>query len=259
MKVSGILSNKNVRMLIFFAVVVLFWQFLVWMEIWPRYLFPSPEGVFNSIEKGIESGTFIAATIASLNRMIFGFIAALFIGGLIGMLISQSKFLEDTAGQLILGLQTLPSVCWLPLAILWFGLNDKAMIFVVIAGAFCSIAMAIDAGIRNIQPIYVNAAKNMGAKNWELYRYVIFPAAMPTIISGIRQGWSFAWRSLMAGELLFFTVGLGQLLQVGRDLNDINQVVAVMMLIMFIGLAIERIVFGNIESRIRKKWGLYKG
>ena len=156
----------------------------------------------------------------------------------------------------MLGLQVLPSICWLPLAILWFGLNEQAIQFVVVMGAFLSIAIATDSGIRNIPPIYVRAAETMGIGGFSLYRRVILPAAFPSIITGMKLGWSFAWRSLMAGELLFVSVGLGNLLQVGRELHDIAQVVAVMIMIVTIGLFFDRLIFAELEKRVRLKWGV---
>lgn len=252
----NLLKNSTFRILLFCFILLILWQMLVWSNIWPSYLFPNPYSVISIIVNGILDTSIISAISSSMYRMFFGFGAALIVGVILGLLLSQSKFLEDTIGHLVLGLQSLPSICWLPLAILWFGLNDKSIIFITIMGAVCSITMAVNSGIRNVPPLFINAAKTMGAKDWALYFYVIFPAAMPTIVSGIRQGWSFAWRSLMAGELIFFTVGLGQLLQIGRELNDINQVVAIMLLIMFLGLIVERLVFANIEKNVRRKWGL---
>lgn len=246
------------RIVGFFFFLLILWQVLVWLSIWPTYIFPTPSLVISIILNGIMDKSILSAALASLYRMFLGFGIALAIGILLGLLLSQYKILVDTIGHLILGLQTLPSVCWLPLAILWFGLNDKAIIFITVIGAVCSITMAVEGGIRNVPPLYINAAKTMGAKNTNMYLSVIFPAAMPTIITGIRQGWSFAWRSLMAGELIFSTIGLGQLLQIGRELNDINQVVAIMFVIMSLGLLIERLVFAKLEISIRKKWGLLK-
>lgn len=156
----------------------------------------------------------------------------------------------------MLGLQVLPSICWLPLAILWFGLSEQAIQFVVIMGAFLSIAIATDGGIRNIPPIYLRAAKTMGIKGLDLYRRVVLPAALPSIVTGMKLGWSFAWRSLMAGELIFVSIGLGHLLQTGRELNDMAQVVAVMMVIAGVGLAFDQLIFAQLERRIRHQWGV---
>jgi NitT/TauT family transport system permease protein len=252
------MGETSLTFIIFLLAFIVLWHVVAQAGIWPSYIFPSPVEVLSAMLHGIDDESFLHGTIASLKRMAIGFGVAVFIGVALGAAISQSRVLERTLGTLMLGVQTLPSICWLPLAILWFGLNDKAIIFVVVAGAVGSITMAISAGISNVPPIYINAARTMGAKGWSLFSEVVFPAALPTMVSGIRQGWSFAWRSLMAGELLYVSAGLGQLLQMGRELNDINQVVAVMIVIMSIGFLIERLVFTTIEEDVRRKWGLVK-
>ncbi len=194
--------------------------------------------------------------VVSIQRIVIGYVISVFLGVTLGLLIGRFKILDETLGSLMLGLQVLPSICWLPLAILWFGLSEQAIQFVVVMGAFLSIAIATDSGIRNIPPIYVRAAKTMGVRGFALYWRVILPASLPSIITGMKLGWSFAWRSLMAGELLFVSVGLGQLLQTGRELHDIAQVVAVMIMIAAIGLIFDRLIFAELEKRIRLKWGV---
>ncbi|MFH0884649.1 MAG: ABC transporter permease [Candidatus Micrarchaeota archaeon] len=250
------MGETSFTFIIFCIASIVLWHVVAEAGVWPDYVFPSPTGVFSALSHGVSDESFLHGMIASLKRMAMGFGIAIVIGTVLGIAISQSRLLERTLGTLVLGIQTLPSICWLPLAVLWFGLNDKAILFVVVAGAVGSITMAISSGISNVPPIYINAARTMGARELNLYYEVVFPAALPTIIAGIRQGWSFAWRSLMAGELIYVSAGLGQLLQVGRELNDINQVVAVMLVIMSIGFLIERLFFTNIEMDVRKKWGL---
>jgi NitT/TauT family transport system permease protein len=161
-------------------------------------------------------------------------------------------------GSLVLGLQALPSVCWLPLAILWLGLSEQAIIFVVVMGALFSITLGVDAGVKNTSPIYLKAARNLGSRGLGVYTQVILPSALPAILSGLKQGWSFAWRSLMAGELLYYTLSLGNLLQTGRDLNDAAQVMAVMLLIIILGVSIDSLIFAPIERRVRSRWGLIR-
>lgn len=192
----------------------------------------------------------------SIQRIVIGYSISLVFGIVLGLLVGRFKILNETLGSLMLGLQVLPSICWLPLAILWFGLSEQAIQFVVVMGAFLSIAIATDSGIRNIPPIYLRAAKTMGVKGMGLYTRVIFPAALPSIATGMKLGWSFAWRSLMAGELIFVSVGLGHLLQMGRELNDMAQVMAVMMMIVAIGLIFDRLIFAQLEKRLRRQWGV---
>jgi NitT/TauT family transport system permease protein len=139
---------------------------------------------------------------------------------------------------------------------LWFGLSETAILFVVVMGALLSITLSTEAGVKNTPPLYLRAARNLGARGWKMYALVILPAALPSIITGMKLGWSFAWRSLMAAELLYVSLGLGHLLTMGRELNDMSQVIAVMLIIIVIGLVIDRLVFAPIESRVRERWGL---
>jgi len=193
-----------------------------------------------------------------MKRIAIGYGISIVIGILLGLLIGRVRIFEETLGSLISGLQTLPTICWLPLALLWFGLNDWSIMFLVIMGAVLSITIATDAGVKNVPLLYMRAAKTMGARGWKLYLEVIIPAALPYIITGMKQGWSFAWRSLMAGELLIVCVGLGHLLMVGRELNDMSQVIAVMIVIIIIGILVDRLFFVKVERRIRERWGLVK-
>ena len=154
------------------------------------------------------------------------------------------------------GLQALPSICWLPLALLWFGLSETAILFVVVAGSLL-VDHRRDGSrcVRNVPPLYVRAARTMGARGATLYLRVILPAALPAILSGMRLGWTFAWRSLMAGELLFVSGGLGQLLATGRELGDMARVMAVMVAIVTLGLVTEVLFFQRLDARVREVWG----
>src|SRR5262249_27015370 len=147
-------------------------------------------------------------------------------------------------------------ICWLPLSIIWFGLSEKAIQFVVIMGALLAIAIHTDDGVKNIPPLFEKAGRNMGARGWRLLWQVILPASLPSIMSGAKLGWSFAWRSLMAAELLYVSMGLGQLLMVGRELNDMAQVIAVMVVIIALGLLMDHLIFGRMERAVRRRWGL---
>src|SRR6266550_2909925 len=240
----------------FFILLLALWQGLAMTGIWPDYLFPGPLAVFGALIAGITNGLFLQASLVSLQRLAIGYGISLVIGVTLGLLIGRIRILEETVGSLVLGLQALPSVCWLPLAILWLGLSEQAIIFVVVMGALFSITLGVDAGVKNTPPIYLKAARNLGARGVALSAQVILPAAMPAILNGLKQGWTFAWRSLMAGELIYFSLSLGNLLQTGRDLNDASQVMAVMVVIIVIGVAIDRLVFAPFERRVRSRWGL---
>lgn len=243
------------RRVLFFAALILGWELVSRSGIWEDYLFPGPLIVGQALYDGIRQGVFIEGAWVSLQRIAIGYSISLVVGVIIGALIARNQILEDTIGSLVIGLQALPSVCWLPLAILWLGLNERAIQFVVIMGALFSIVLGVRDGIKNTPPIFVKAARNLGASGLALYTQVVVPAALPSIVAGLKQGWAFAWRSLMAAELLFFTLSLGNLLQTGRDFNDAAAVMAVMVLIITIGVAVNQLIFAPIERRIGERWG----
>jgi len=242
--------------LIFFTLLIGAWEALYRSGIWPPYLFPSFLDVSRSLFGGLLDGSYPLAIGISLRRIAMGYGFSLLVGIPMGLLLGRIQFIQKTIGSALLGLQALPSICWLPLALLWFGLSERAIIFVVIMGAVLSITLSTADGVRNTPPVYVHAAKTMGAEGFNLYTRVVLPAALPNIISGMKLGWSFAWRSLMAGELLYVGLGLGHLLTMGRELNDMSQVMAVMLVIIAIGLLIESLIFSPLEHRIRERWGL---
>jgi len=239
----------------FYLLVIMIWEVASRVGIWPRFLFPAPSEVLQTLLQGFADRTFIFGILASLRRILLGYSISLVAGVLLGLGISRNKFIAETIGSLILGLQTLPSICWLPLALLWFGLNESAIVFVVVMGALLSITTATESGIKNAPLLLIKAGQNMGARGPRLLFEVIIPAALPSIITGMKQGWSFAWRSLMAGELLYGSVGLGNLLTVGRELNDMSQVLAVMLIIIVIGLCTDYLVFTRLERGMRRRWG----
>jgi NitT/TauT family transport system permease protein len=172
------------------------------------------------------------------------------------VLIAWSRTLEETIGGMVMSLQSLPSICWLPLAVLWFGLNEKAILFVIVMGSLLAVTLDTTLGIRHVPKIYLMAGRNLGARGASMFFHVLMPASLPHLVSGLKHGWAFAWRSLISGEMIFVSLGLGQLLMMGRDLNDMSQVIAVMILIMAIGYFVDRVIFERVEQRMRVKWGL---
>lgn len=248
-------------MILFLLILLALWQGFYWffvdlLELCKPYAVPSPIGVGERFLDLCSDGTLLEATGNSLLRGIAGFAIAVVIGVVLGLLIYQFKYLQKNLKPIILGIQTLPSVCWVPFSILWFGLTTQAILFVVIMGSAFSIAIAVDNAIKNILPIYTKAALTMGADKSQLYRYVILPASLPELVSGLKQGWSFAWRALMAGEVMTTSIGLGQTLIMGRDLADINQVMLVMLVIVIVGILIDKCIFSVIEKRLFRKRGL---
>ncbi|MCI0596236.1 MAG: ABC transporter permease, partial [candidate division Zixibacteria bacterium] len=243
------------RRLIFYALLVLIWEAVFRAGVWPPYLFPSPLQVVDSLVSGFRDSSFPIAMLTSIKRILIGYGLSMILGITLGFVVGRVKLLDETVGSLMNALQVLPSICWLPLAILWFGLSEYSIQFVVIMGAFLSIAIATDSGIKNIPPIYIRVAKCMGISGLDMYRRVMLPAALPSIATGMKLGWSFAWRSLMAGELLFVSLGLGHLLQMGRELNDMSQVIAVLLMIAALGLCFDQLLFTPFERHLRRRWG----
>ncbi len=247
---------KIARQVLFYVLLLAVWELLARSGIWPDYTFAGPSAVASKLVSGFQDGSFITAIVVSLRRLIIGYGISLVLGVILGLLIGRNRYAQETLGSLVLGLQALPSVCWIPLAILWFQASEQAMIFVVVMGALFSITLGVDAGVKNTPPLYLKAARNMGARGIALSTQVVLPAALPAILAGLKQGWTFAWRSLMAAELIYITVSLGGLLETGRDLNDIAQMFAIMLVIIAIGVAIDSYVFGPLERIVRSRWGL---
>ena len=248
--------NSWFRKIIFYLFLLGLWWGLAAANIWPPYLFPSPRGVWQAMASGIADHTILLGTWVSMKRILVGYFISLIAGTFVGVLVGRSRWLDDTVGSLISGLQGLPSICWLPLAILWFGISELSIQFVVIMGAFLAIAMAMDDGIKNIPPLYVRAALTMGTSRQDTVLRVILPAALPSIVTGMKLGWSFAWRALMAGELLTSVPGLGQMLNRVAKAQQLDQLLAIMLLIAIIGVAIDGLIFKRLERAVRVRWGL---
>ena len=247
--------KKTAEQIVFYLCLVLVWQVIVALRIWPPYLLPSPWMVLEALWYGFADRTFIVGLGISMRRIALGYSASVLLGVALGFLIATSGFLERTVGKLVLGLQSLPSICWLPLAVLWFGLSENAILFVVIMGSLLAVTINTETGVRNVPKIYMLAGRNLGANGSRLVLHVMLPASLPYLISGLKQGWAFAWRSLISGEMIFVSLGLGHLLMMGRDLNDMSQVLAVMVLIMLLGYIVDRVFFVNVERHIRSRWG----
>ncbi len=233
-----------------------YWILVDWLQLYKCYVFPSPLGVAERFWELLSNGTLLQATGSSLLRGFEGYLIAIIIGLILGLIMHHFKFLQKNLRPVILGIQTLPSVCWVPFSILWFGLSTQAILFVVVMGSAFSIAISIDNAIQHIHPIYEKVAATLGANKYQLYTKVIFPACLPELITGLKQGWSFAWRALMSGEVMTTSIGLGQTLVTGRDLADINQVMLVMLVIVVVGILIDQLGFSVIEKKMLKKRGL---
>lgn len=250
--------KRVAKALVFFAALIFFWDWLCLRHLWSPVLLPSPVAVGEYLWSVLRDGSLATATLVTLKRLLIGYGCGLAIGLPLGLLTARFKVLNDTLGLLALGLQTLPSVCWVPLALLWFGQTEAAMFFVVVMGTLWSVIIATDSGVRNVPPIFARAARTMGSRGLHTWLKVMLPAALPFIVSGMKQGWAFAWRSLMAAEI-FVTIlsgfGLGQLLHYGRELNAMDQVVGIMLVLLFIGLIADKILFSPWERFLRHRWG----
>lgn len=244
------------KRLAFYAGIIAIWQAIFMANVLPETLLPSPFQVIDTLAYNASTGALPFAVGTSLWRLFAGFAIAVAGGIAIGLYMAKYKTVHETVGSVVLGLQSIPSIAWVPVGLIWFGLNDAGIIFVVVVGTIFAMAMSTYTGIRNIPPLYVKAARNMGAKGISLLTNVIFPAALPHIVSGMRHGWSFAWRALINAETLFTFLGLGFMLSVGRDLFNMAQVISVMVVIMAIGLIIDLLLFSKVEKAVETKWGL---
>jgi NitT/TauT family transport system permease protein len=246
---------------LFFAALIGAWEALVRAEVWSRVLVPSPLDVARYFGESLADGTLASAAGVTLKRLLLGYAVGLVLGLPLGLLNARFKFLQDTVGLLALGLQTLPSVCWAPLALLWFGQTEAAMLFIVIMGSIWSVLLATDSGVRNVPPIYAHAARTMGSRGLHTWLKVILPASLPFIVSGMKQGWAFAWRSLMAAEI-YITIltgfGLGHLLHYGRELHAMDAVIGIMLVIVGIGLVTDKVLFAPLERFMHRRWGTAK-
>ena len=250
--------KKNIlaKKIAFYIILVILWQTISMSNIWPNNIFPSPYEVGEDLAYMASDGSLFFGIATTIMRLIVGLGIAIAGGIILGIFMARIETVNQTIGSLVLGLQSIPSIAWVPLAILWFGLTDGGIIFVTAIGAMFAVTINTYTGIKNIDPHYVEAARNMGAKGPQLITNVLLPAAFPYMISGFKQGWAFAWRGVIGAELLFSFLGLGFLLNVGRQLNEVSQVIAIMIVIMVIGMAVDGFIFKKIENKVMSRWGL---
>jgi NitT/TauT family transport system permease protein len=235
------------------------WQALVWSGWRPKYVLPGPGAVLGRLWHDLWHGDLLHATAITLQRAAVGYAVALVLGAALGLLMVRARPLRAALGPLVTGLQSMPSVAWFPLAILLFRLSEAAILFVVVLGAAPAITNGLLSGVDHIPPLLVRAGRVLGARGWKLYRHVLVPAALPGFVAGLKQGWAFAWRSLMAGELLVMIPGrlsLGVQLQFAREFSDAAGLLAAMTVVLVIGVALDGLLFGRIEHGIRARRGL---
>jgi NitT/TauT family transport system permease protein len=241
------------------ALVLGLWQLVVWSGWRPSYVLPGPARVLQELVELLPTAKFWSAVGTTLRRAATGFAIAIAIGSVLGVLVSRSHVLRRAFGSFITGLQSMPSIAWFPFAILLFELSEAAILFVVVLGASPSIANGLINGIDHIPPLLLRAGRVLGARGLASLRHVVLPAALPGYVAGLKQGWAFAWRSLMAGELLVIIEtrpALGSQLQFARELSDAPGLIALMGVVLAIGIGIDGLVFAAIELGIRRRRGL---
>lgn len=242
---------------LFLAAFLGVWQLIYLIGIWPSDLLPSPATAAGKISDLLENGRLTLGIGTSLLRLAAGFAISVVLGGIVGMAMVKFRGFGKTMSSFAVGLLTFPSIAWVPFSILLIGFNDFGILFVVVMASVFSVMITTYSSLRNIPPIYIRAAKNMGASGFTLFRHVMIPAATPSLIIGMRQAWSFAWHALIGAEMLIVTLaGLGYLLAVGREFNDMPQIIAVMVSIFGIGIVFDRVIFLKLEEKVRAKWGL---
>ena len=249
-------KNFTPHRIAFYVGIIVVWQVIAIAGIWPDNIFPSPYEVAEDLAYGAADGSLFYGIATSMWRLGIGLAIAIGGGIVLGIFMARVEVVNQTVGSLVLGLQSIPSVAWVPLGILWFGLTDWGIVFVTAIGAIFAVTINTYTGVKNIDPHFIEAARNMGARGSQLVTAVLIPAAFPYMISGFKQGWAFAWRGVIGAELLFSFLGLGFLLHAGRSLNDVSQVIAIMLVIMGIGLAVDGVVFKRLENKVMSRWGL---
>ena len=238
-------------------IVLALWQ-LIHLSGWKKAIFPGPGATLSNLWHELQTGLLWHAIATTAQRAVIGFALAVLIGAVVGAVVSRIKPLRAAVGSLITGLQTLPSIAWFPFAIILFGISTQAILFVIILGAAPSIANGLIAGVDYTPPLLLKAGAMMGLRRLSLYRHLILPASLPAFVAGLKQGWAFAWRSLMAGELLVIIANqpsLGVLLSTDQDQSDMESATAIIIVILILGVIVDQL-FGLADRGIRRRWGL---
>lgn len=256
-KKSRLDTTDAANAFLFIAAFIGVWQLVFSLGIWPKVLMPSPAMVAQTIAGLVADSSLTIGIGVTMWRLFAGFAISVSVGGVVGLAMVKFVSFGKTLSSFAVGLLTFPSIAWVPFSILLIGFNDFGILFVLVMASVFSVMISTYSSIRNIPPIYIRAAKNMGASGFSLFRYVMIPAATPSLIIGLRQAWSFAWHALIGAEILITTLyGLGHVLHIGREFQDMGQIIAVMIAIFAIGLLFDRLVFMKLEEKVRARWGL---
>ncbi|MGW7073231.1 ABC transporter permease [Streptomyces sp. NPDC054855] len=242
------------------VLVLVVWQVLVWAKVTDSYKLPAPSVVWDEVEDAWLQGTLLEYIWTSVSRGLLGFLMALAIGTPLGLIVARVRFIRAAIGPILSGLQSLPSVAWVPPAVIWLGLNDQMMYAVILLGAVPSIANGLVAGVDQVPPLFLRAGRTLGATGLRHTWHIVMPAALPGYLAGLKQGWAFSWRSLMAAEIIAQSpdlgMGLGQLLEAGRTNSSMSQVFFAILLILIVGIAIDLLIFSPLERRVLRSRGL---
>jgi NitT/TauT family transport system permease protein len=241
------------------GIALLLWQAVVWSGWRPDYVLPGPAAVLRAVAEMAASGTLLEAVGNTMRRGVTGFALAIVIGSAVGVAVAQVRVVRTAVGSLITGLQTMPSIAWFPLAILLFQRSESAILFVVVLGSAPSVANGLISGVDSIPPLLLRAGRVLGATGVSRLRHVVMPAALPSFVAGLKQGWSFSWRSLLAGELLVIIASkrsIGSQMDFARQFSNSEELLGWMLVILFIGILVDAALFGTVERRIRRRWGL---
>ncbi|CAM2947893.1 MULTISPECIES: ABC transporter permease [Dermacoccus] len=245
------------------ALVALGWQCLVWLQVKPTWALPPLGDIAAALWRSLTSGDALSAIWVSLRRGVIAFLVAVVLGSALGLLVGRHRLARKAFRPLLAAIQSLPSVAWVPFAVMMFYLTDTTIYAVILLSAVPSIAMGLIGGLDQVPPLLERAGRTLGASRTQLVRHVLLPAAMPTYLAGIKQGWAFAWRSLMAAELIVSSpelgFGLGSMLSQGQANSDMPTVIAAIALVLAVGLAVELLLFNPIERSLLRRRGLTAG
>ncbi|WP_077324998.1 ABC transporter permease [Virgibacillus siamensis] len=248
--------NLVVKRILFLIAVIVIWQLIFTMNLFPDIIFPSPEQIGTALYEGFASGSLVKALGASLKHLLIGLSLAIIFGTILGVIFGKSNQADETAGMYLVALQSIPSIVWVPLAIMLFGFTEFAVIFVVVLGGTFVMALNVRTAIHNVSPQLIRAAKTMGTSGFGLFRRVEIPASVPYFMQGLRLAWAFSWRALMAGELLSNGPGLGYSLRYAQDYARMDQVIGIIIIIGVIGAVVDQLVFSKLEKNVMQRWGL---
>lgn len=239
------------------ASIVLVWWAVYATGYWSSLMLPSPAAVWTAFTSHLtgSQGLLVAAE-RSVFRLFIGLAVAVVVGTPIGMAMAGSRLVQRSVGSVVVGLQAIPPIAWLPLAIMWLGFTEKAVVFVVIVGAFPAVAVATASSLRLVAPSYIRTGRTLGARGWRLYSRVVLPGAIPGYVAGLQQAWAIAWRALLAAEVLQTGArGLGHLNFRALSELDTALMIATIIAIMIVGVAVD-LLFALVDRRVRARRGL---